>query len=188
MFEFPQLHSYPAFYSKQPNLTILSYQLEAWSQLILDYCKHYQVTSLSSSGNPRHSQTQSDLEALPLIFENKTIDRVVSKPFRNEVFRHMIQKKSAEPIVAGKPDQGVYVWWRSVDEWGQLFYDHASSTGQLDTVMTIYELTSPEESSLPDNLKNLDEQFLLVILNDLKKRGKCQVLKEGSTVAGVKFI
>ncbi|CAN3372635.1 vacuolar protein-sorting-associated protein 25 [Diutina rugosa] len=186
MYEFPKLHSYPAFYSKQRNLTILDYQLEGWTQLILDYCRHFKVTSLTIQGRPKYSQSESDLDRLPSIFENKTIDRVVTQQFRQEIFRHMVQKQVAATVTPGKFDQGIYVYWRSLDEWGEMLYDHAVQTGQLDTVMTIYELTS-EDSSLPEPLKQLDQAFLLTIIADLKKKNKVQILKEGGTVAGVKF-
>lgn len=184
MYDFPQLHDYPAFYLKQRNLTILSYQLEGWTLLILDYCKHFRVTLLTTAGVAKYSQLETNLDLLPRIFENKTIDRVVSQQFRLEIIRHMIQKKLA---VAIGPDQGVYVYWRSLDEWGDLLYDHALQTGQLDTVMTLYELTS-EDLNLPDAISQLDQGFLLTIITELKRKNRVQVLKEGNSIAGVKFL
>lgn len=154
--------------------------------MILDYCKHFKVTLITIQGRPKYSQLELDLDRLPLIFENKTIDRVVTQQFRQEILRHMVQKQVAATVAPGKYDQGIYVYWRSLDEWGEMLYDHAAQTGQLDTVMTIYELTS-EDLTLPEPLKHLDQAFLLTIIADLKKKNKVQILKEGGTVAGVKF-
>ena len=44
--EFPWQHSFPPFYTLQPNLDSRKKQLEAWRSIILDYCQRKGLTSL----------------------------------------------------------------------------------------------------------------------------------------------
>ena len=44
--EFPWQHSFPPFYTLQPNLDSRKKQLEAWRSIVLDYCQKRGLTSL----------------------------------------------------------------------------------------------------------------------------------------------
>ena len=56
--------------------------------------------------------------------------------------------------------------------------------------MTIYELTKSEETTVPQDLHNLDETFLVKIIKDyLIKQGKAQLLiDENNEIGGVKIV
>ena len=44
--EFPWQHSFPPFYTLQPNLDSRKKQLEAWRTIVLDYCQKRSLSSL----------------------------------------------------------------------------------------------------------------------------------------------
>ena len=46
---------------------------------------------------------------------------------------------------AGEEDGNVvWVWWRSVEEWGSLIDNWVGETGQKGSVLTLYELTESD--------------------------------------------
>ncbi|EDK45890.1 conserved hypothetical protein [Lodderomyces elongisporus NRRL YB-4239] len=142
-FEFPRIHTFPPLYTKQPNQTIQQQQLESWTNIILSYCEFYKITSLTSEGQPRHSQlfSKAQFNLFPLLFENKSINRHVNADFKTTILTHLIHTKKAEYINLKRPELGIFIYWRSVVDWGNILYDYISNTGQKGTVMTLYELT-----------------------------------------------
>lgn len=190
-FEFPKIHSFPPLYTKQPNTTILSQQLDEWCNIILQYCEYYKITSLTIEGLPKHTQLPIDITTLPRIFENKDINRQVNHDFKSLILSTLIHKlKKAEYINGKKPELGIFVYWRSIVDWGDLLYNHNDDTGQLGTILTIYELTKSEDGGLPENLKNLDQEFLIrIVKGHLMKLGKAQILMdENNEIGGVKIV
>lgn len=189
-FIFPKIHSFPPLYTKQPNLTVQEKQLESWSDLILNYCQHYRVTSLSQAGLPLTSQnSQLKLDQLPSIFENKSIDRQVNDEFKNIIFKYLVNKlHKAEYINVKKKDEGIFVWWKPLLEWASCLYNHMNDTGQTGTVFTIFELTSSNELGLPESLRNIDSSVMIRILRSMVKQGRTQLIMEDGEIGGVKFI
>ncbi|RLV91682.1 Vacuolar protein-sorting-associated protein 25 [Spathaspora sp. JA1] len=195
-FEFPKIHSFPPLYTKQPNTTILSHQLEAWTTIILEYCQHYRITRISKDGIAKHSQiSQLDLNSLPSIFSNTAINRTVNSEFKTLIINSLIHKlHSGEYVNSKKPELGIFVYWKKLEDWGSLLYQYVDDSGQLGTVLTVYELTKSDEdggsSGLPQDLRGLDETFLIKIIKDyLMKLGKAQILmNENNEIGGVKIV
>lgn len=189
-FTFPKIHSFPPLYTKQPNLTVQEKQLESWSDLVLNYCQYYRITSLSQAGLPLTSQNpQLKLEQLPLLFENKDIDRRVNDEFRNTIFKYLVNKlHKAEFINPKKQEEGIFVWWRPLLEWASSLYNHMSDTGQTGTVFTLFELTSSNELGLPESLRNIDPAVMIRILQSMVKQGRTQLIMEDGDIGGAKFI
>lgn len=189
---FPKLHAFPPLYTKQPNTTVLTNQLDSWCNIILSYCEHYKITALSIRGEPLHSQDDSlDFSSLPPLFENNEINRTANDEFRLLVFKHLIHKlNKAEYIDTKMPEAGLLIYWRSLTDWANLLYSHVNSTGQLGSVLTIYELTKLEDSTLPLELRNLGEELLIKMVKEvLVKRGKAQLLmNENNEIGGVKIV
>lgn len=178
-FEFPKIHSFPPLFTSQPNATILQNQLNSWCEIILAYCQHYSITSLSLDGTLLYCQHQElDIDSIPPLFENKQINRVVSGEFKQTIFKHLIHKlNKAEYINSKKPELGLLIYYRSLVEWGKVLHDYVENSGQLDTILTVYELTKLEDSGLPQELKNLDYNLLEKILkNVLMKQGSAQII------------
>lgn len=188
MFEFPKIHSFPPFYTKQRNATILENQLDAWCLLILAYCEHYRVYSLLPVGAALSLQDPGEL---PSFFENKEIDRTVLDDFRRTIFNHLIHKLGRAAYVdPKKQDAGILIYWRTLAEWAKILHDHVESTGQLGTILTVYELTRLEDSAVDENLRNIDSNLFKRILEVLMKQGKAQILpgEEAGEIGGVKIV
>lgn len=202
-FEFPKIHSFPPLYTKQPNQTVQQQQIESWCNILLQYCEFYKITSLTIEGAPKYSQLASTLTTssyskgdIPPLFVNKSINRQVNTEFRNFIITHLIHSKKAEYINHKKPELGIFVYWRSIVDWGNLLYEYIVNTGQQGTVLTLYELTKSDDdddvgsSGLPQELRNLDEELLVKIIKDyLIKQGKAQLLMtESNEIGGVKIV
>lgn len=187
MFEFPKIHSFPPFYTKQRNATILENQLDAWASLILQYCEFYKIQSLLAHGSVLSMQETTDL---PPLFENKLIERAVLDEFRHEIFNHLIHKLKKAAYVDPKKPETILVYWRSLAEWAKVLHDYVDSTGQLGTILTVYELTKLEDT-VSEDLRNLDYNLLVKVLDVLMKEGKAQILmaEDGSgQIGGVKIV
>lgn len=192
-FEFPKIHSFPPLYTKQPNATILQHQLDSWCDIILAYCEYYRITSLTIGGTILYTQIDNlNVNDLPPIFHNRQISRSVSDEFKSDILKHLIHKlNKAEYINNKQPELGLLVYWKSLVEWSKILYEYVEGSGQLGTVLTVYELTNVEDSGVPEVLKNLDYNLLVKILkNVLMKQGKAQVLLEEGTdqIGGVKIL
>lgn len=192
-FEFPKIHAFPPLYTQQPNSTVLQNQLELWGEIILLYCQHYKITELTPQGKVLHTQNEDlDISQLPLLFENGDISRTVNDAFRKLIINHLIHKlNKAEYVDPQKPESGILVYWRSLSEWGKLLYDHVDRTGQLGTVVTVYELTKLEDSGIPVELRNMGYALLVRVLKKvLIKQGKAQIIMEEDSdqIGGVKIV
>ncbi|EMG47943.1 VPS25 Vacuolar protein-sorting-associated protein 25 [Candida maltosa Xu316] len=193
-FEFPKIYSFPPLYTLQPNLTIQSQQLDSWINIILQYCQHYKITTLTLDITPKKSQslTSDQITTLPSILTNKTINRTINQEFKQKIINHLLHLKKAEYVNPKNPSLGMFVYWRSLEEWGSILYDYIDETGQKGSVLTIYELTKNDDgdSTVPSELINLDESFLIKVIKDyLIKQGKAQLLMdENNEIGGVKIV
>lgn len=192
-FEFPKIHTFIPFYTKQPNATVLNNQLDSWCEILLNYCQHYKITSMSPlTGKIIHSQLEDDdIKDIPPLFENKEIKRVANDEFKTLIFKHLILiQNKAELKNPKSPESGVFVYWRSLAEWAQVVYSFAQKTGQLGSVLTLYELTKLTDSGLTDDIRNLEYDVLVKALKLLVKQGKAQILmaEDGHEIGGVKIV
>lgn len=186
--EFPKIHSFPPFYTKQRNATILENQLDAWCSLILQYCEYYKVYTLLPLGNVLTQQTPQEL---PPLFENKLILRAVLDEFRHAIFTHLIHKLNRAAYVDSKKQDAILVYWRTLDEWARTLHDYVERTGQLGTILTVYELTRLEDLPVDEQLRNIDSSLFVKVLDVLMKQGKAQILKaedNPAEIGGVKIV
>lgn len=187
MFEFPKIHSFPPFYTKQRNATILQNQLDAWGALVLNYCEHFRIFSVLANGSVLALMESSDM---PELFQNKSIDRAVLSDFRKDILAHLVTKLGRAVYVdPKKQDSGVLLYWRTPAEWAALLREHVDATGQLGTILTVYELTKLEEAA--PQFRDMDYGLLVKVIEVLMKQGRAQVLKaeDGSgQIGGVKIV
>lgn len=189
MFEFPKIYSFPPFYTKQQNATILENQLNAWAELVLQFCQYYNIYSLLPHGNILAQQDPNT--EVPPLFQNKQLERAVLDEFLQDIFNHMIHKLArAEYVDAKKHDAGILIYWRTPSEWAKLLYEYVDRTGQLGTVLTVYELTQLDELAPSEPLKDIDGNLFAKVVDVLVKQGKAQVLRteDGSGIGGVKIV
>ena len=77
--------------------------------------------------------------------------------------------------------------WRTPAEWGDQLYTWIESNGMTDTVCTLYELHSGDDT-VNEEFHGIDINVLLKALQALEKRGKAQVFTaEDPAEVGVKF-
>ncbi len=116
-FTFPPIHSFPPFYTLQPNTTTLQSQLTTWSTVIRNYCRHHRLFRLSLS----------DQLNTPLFF-NRTLGKRLKEDDARRVLEFMWEKEaSAEPVAATAGGTAVkgkgskvdvwWIWWRKPEEW-----------------------------------------------------------------------
>ncbi|KAG8959512.1 hypothetical protein FRC03_007880 [Tulasnella sp. 419] len=82
-----------------------------------------------------------------------------------------------------KQNRSVIVCWKRPEEWAEVLFNWAHSTGQLNTILTYYEITNPE---VPSELSDLPLVLLRRAINILIKSGRAQTI-EGTEGGGIRF-
>lgn len=190
--EWPWQYDFPPFYTLQPNEDTRAKQVEAWSDLILSYCKLNKLFQLS----------MADLQRLDL-FNNKKIDRRCSVELADHVLNAMAKKRHAEWI--GEPHKSLspnkrqqpvqpslaqakcLVLWNTVDEWAAVVYEYVDRSSLQGSVCTFYELTEAKEVK-NEKFYKIDPLVFRKCLAILQGQGKAEVFQlDGDSEAGVKF-
>ncbi|KKO97786.1 hypothetical protein THAR02_10105 [Trichoderma harzianum] len=187
-FPFPREYFFPAFFTRQTNITIHHAQLTKWSSLILAYARHHRLFRITIS-----AAAESDL------FFNRGIDRRLSPPDIREVLDFMRKDGRAEFLRPGEGNGAadasssaaaaggdvVFLYWRKPEEWAALVEAFVEETAQKGSVLTVYELTEGENTRGTE-FHGMDNQVLMKALNILVKRGKAQIFGSEDSL-GVKF-
>ncbi|KAL6820474.1 ESCRT-II complex subunit domain-containing protein [Trichoderma sp. SZMC 28015] len=188
-FPFPREYFFPAFFTRQTNITIHHAQLTKWSALILAYARHHRLFRITIS-----AAAESDL------FFNRGIDRRLSPPDIREVLDFMRKDGRAEFLrpdgaadassssasaAAAAGGDVVFLYWRKPEEWAALVEAFVEETAQKGSVLTVYELTEGENTRGTE-FHGMDSQVLMKALNILVKRGKAQIFGSEDSL-GVKF-
>ncbi|KAJ4861658.1 ESCRT-II complex subunit domain-containing protein [Trichoderma breve] len=186
-FPFPREYFFPAFFTRQTNITIHHAQLTKWSALILAYARHHRLFRITIS-----AAAESDL------FFNRGIDRRLSPPDIREVLDFMRKDGRAEFLRPGESNGAadtsssaaaggdvVFLYWRKPEEWAALVEAFVEETAQKGSVLTVYELTEGENTRGTE-FHGMDNQVLMKALNILVKRGKAQIFGSEDSL-GVKF-
>lgn len=196
-FRFPREYSFPAFYTRQTNITTHHAQLTKWSALVLAYARHHRLFKLQLSA-------AADSE----LFYNRKLDRRLQAPDIRDLFDFMRKEGCAEYAAGASSGDVVFVYWRKPEEWAALVEAFVDESAQKGSVLTVYELTEGEGtrgtgmSSTPfstfeiifihvlimylPELHGMDSDVLLKALNVLVKRGKAQIFGQDDSL-GVKF-
>ncbi|KAL6897086.1 ESCRT-II complex subunit domain-containing protein [Trichoderma evansii] len=193
-FPFPREYFFPAFFTRQPNLTIHHSQLTKWSSLVLAYARHHRIFRLALSA-------AADSE----LFFNRTLDRRLAPPDIREVIDFMRKDGRAEYLQPGDAGSSsnsngdssstgaaavaagdvVLIYWRKPQEWAALIEAYVDETAQKGSVLTVYELTEGENTRGTE-FHGMDNGVLMKALNILVKRGKAQIFGSEDSL-GVKF-
>ncbi|AOA64389.1 Vacuolar protein-sorting-associated protein 25 [Komagataella phaffii CBS 7435] len=183
-FEFPSIYNFPPFFTKQPNNSVWKSQLQQWTTLVLDYCKHYRIWRLSTAGTP----IVEDATGVPSdsLFTNSIIDRHLKPEVCQEIIASLVDQGRAQWIDK-TAQKSVLVLWYSISEWSDLLLNWVDSTGQKGVVLTLYEIQHGN-LTLSEEFHSIDETTLTQALELLEKKGKVLMMKENKNVVGVKFI
>ncbi|KAK9894687.1 ESCRT-II complex, vps25 subunit [Cystobasidium minutum MCA 4210] len=193
-FVFPPIYSFPAFFTRQPAATTFASQIRQWHVLILAYCRHHRIFRIDLS---EASLMQGGAPETSALWENTQVKRRARPEFILELVHLLVKAGSAlydPPLSSSKlasstPPQlptgtGVYILWRSIEEWSQVIYNWIDSTGQTNSIMTFYELS---ESGPGKDFADLPVGLLKMALQPLVKQNKAQIFQTGDG-EGVKFV
>lgn len=128
-FTFPREYHFPAFFTRQTNLTTLHAQHNKWSDLILAYARHNRIFRLSLS-----EAADSDL------FVNRTLDRRLQFDDIRDVISYMHTDGRVEYVGGKSTGDVVFLYWRKPEEWAEFVENYVEETGQKGSVLTVYEL------------------------------------------------
>ncbi|RDA82800.1 hypothetical protein CP532_6288 [Ophiocordyceps camponoti-leonardi (nom. inval.)] len=177
-FPFPREYHFPAFFTRQTNLTTHHAQLLKWSALVLAYARHKRIFRLHLS-----AAAESDL------FFNRRLDRRLSPADIRDVVDFMRRDGGrAEYLLHNARDPApdvVLLYWRSLDEWADLVEAYVDDSAQKGSVLTLYELTDGD-GTRGTEIHGMDSEVLLKALNVLVKRGKAQIFGQEDSL-GIKF-
>jgi len=173
----PSIHAWPPFFTQQRNPTIIADQINHWIRIILSYARHQRLFVLRvQDADLREDSQWSD------IFWNPRIKRVMKPRHLEILIENMVNAGQAayEPI---RQTSSVLIYWRTPEEWAELLHEWATNTGQLNTILTFYEITSPEA---PSQFTDVPLPLLRKVLAVLTKTGRAQII-EGAEGGGVRF-
>ena len=102
--------------------------MKMWSDLILAFCKHRGVYTISLG----------ELYASP-ICQNSALNRRLSMESLLKVGEWMQANKFGEFTAASR--ESLFVYWRSLQEIAQAIHRWADSTGRIGSVETVLDLT-----------------------------------------------
>lgn len=174
-FQWPWQYNFPPFFTIQPNLDTRGKQIEAWKNLLVSYYKHHKLYRLDV--------TEAQTSAL---FCNDNIKRKLAL----EDIRLILDSLSNTGHVEWDNDKEkmrCYLMWRTPDEWADKIFSWVDKNGMTDTVCTLYELHSGDDT-VNEEFHGIDINVLRKALQALERRGKAQLFSaENPEEEGVKF-
>ncbi|KAJ3786780.1 ESCRT-II complex vps25 subunit [Lentinula aff. detonsa] len=175
-FLLPSIHSAPPFFTQQPHPASLSIATEQWIQIILKYARHRRLFTVRVEDSEVSGNDWDE------ILRNERINRKLIPSYLSYILAQMVSQKLAvyEPP---KQDRSILIYWRLPEEWAEVLYEWVSSSGNLNTIMTFYEITDPPVES---PLSGLPIPLLRQAITLLSKSNRAQIIaiSEGE---GVRF-
>lgn len=168
----PWQYSFPPFFTIQPNIDTRKKQLQAWCDLVLAAQKN------------KKSYTLDVKEAHNTIFSNKEIDRKLSMDGVLLVLEELCNKGNLE-WKDPRMKTECLIMWRSPAEWGKIVYKYITENSMTNTVCTLFELSSGEDTA-GQEFHGIEEWLLVRALKTLEADGKCELMSFGEN-QGVKF-
>ncbi|KAF6761853.1 ESCRT-II complex vps25 subunit [Ephemerocybe angulata] len=164
-FLLPSIHSAPPFFTQQPNPATEAIVIEQWTKLILSYARHRNLFYL----RVEDAETGGDWDE---VLRNDRINRRLPPTHLSSILAGMVAKNVAtyEPA---KQTRSVLLYWRLPEEWAEVLHQWASTTGQMNTIMTFYEITDPPVNS---PLTNIPLPLLRKAITILAKSNRAQII------------
>lgn len=214
-FAFPELYNFPPFFTLQSNATTRAAQVDAWLQLIRQYCRHCQMTQLQLSRDTTklslfcNSRLQRQLSThnVRLLLNELVRQRYAVWDSDSDVNANNNNNSASVSAAAATDDDEAsnatsdvcHVTYHTLSEWASQLHNDMSQLGQLNTIHTVHELLdrggdhsdgtgSGGEYSDKEWCQALDSKLMLAVLRLLQRQGKALLIK-GATLAetGVKF-
>ncbi|KAG0709463.1 ESCRT-II complex, vps25 subunit, partial [Suillus ampliporus] len=133
-FLLPSIHSAPPFFTEQPNPSTQAHLTEQWIRLILTYARHKRLFVL------RVEDAEVPGGDWDEILRNERINRRILPSYLSSLMADMVAKNLTvyEPP---KQTRAVILYWRLPEEWADVLHSWATATGQLNTILTFYEIS-----------------------------------------------
>lgn len=128
--------------------------------------------------------TEGD-ESKQSIFKNVSIQRAVPQVFVDEIWSKMCEDGKALGATEGKKDSSqFYILWRNLDSWASLILQWFESSGSLNQVVTIYEL-SQGDGTADWEFHGMPEPLIAACIKPLCQRNRATLIKDerGNPVA-----
>ncbi|ETW78683.1 hypothetical protein HETIRDRAFT_419923 [Heterobasidion irregulare TC 32-1] len=165
-FLLPSIHSAPPFFTQQLNESTQAILTEQWIRLILAYARHRRLFVLRIEDAETRGGDWDE------VFRNDRINRRLLPSHLDFIMSSMVSKDlaSSDPP---KQSRSVILHWRLPEEWADVLHEWATSTGQLNTIMTFYEITEPPIES---PLSGIPIPLLRKAIAMLSKTGRAQII------------
>ncbi|PCH44517.1 ESCRT-II complex vps25 subunit, partial [Wolfiporia cocos MD-104 SS10] len=162
----PSIHSAPPFFTQQPNPATQAVITGHWTKLILSYARHRGLfyLRLEDAENPSNPWDE--------VLRNERIHRRLRTSHLSYLLADMVSRNMA---IYDPPKQThcVLLYWRLPGEWAEVLHEWASSTGQLNTILTFYEIIEPP---VPSPLSGMPLTLLRKAISILAKTNRAQII------------
>lgn len=135
-YEYPKIHKYPPFFTKQPNYEVWRKQVDLWHDLILSYSQAHGIFEISLS----------EAGSFPP-FSNPCIQRKLKGEVIQELLEALVKANSGEWVTRGDGKRICLIYWKSPSEWAHSIYAWAERHGLVGGICTVYELLSGEDAA-----------------------------------------
>ena len=170
---FPEVYSYPPFWTLQSNPAEREKQCALWSNLICAFSKFHNITEFELIGA---------LET-PL-FKNAKLGRQLSENDLVLILDYLVEKGNAQWLSEKKGR--VRIIWRTYKQWADMIYKWASDNGQVGTVFTVHELME-DHPDAPCHKMNVE--MLTDVIKSMQAEGRANYMQNQMLdECGVKFL
>ncbi|KAF5389134.1 hypothetical protein D9757_004988 [Collybiopsis confluens] len=127
-------------------------------QIILKYARHRRlfVIKVQDCEAPGNDWDE--------VLRNERINRKLLPSYLSYILAQMVSQKVAA-YDPPKQDRSVLIYWRLPEEWAEVLHEWVTSTGQLNTIMTFYEITDPPVESVLSGIPIAVLRQAIVILS-----------------------
>ncbi|TFK21770.1 ESCRT-II complex vps25 subunit [Coprinopsis marcescibilis] len=165
-FLLPSIHSAPPFFTQQPNPATQAIVEEQWIRLLLSYARHRKLFTL------RVDDSEDKGGEWDEVLRNERINRRIQSAYLSKLIAKLVEKNVAA-YDPPRQTRSVLVYWRLPEEWAETLHQWADSTGQMNTILTFYEITDPP---VPSPLSNVPLPLLRTAITILAKTNRAQII------------
>ncbi|EKM50605.1 uncharacterized protein PHACADRAFT_178343 [Phanerochaete carnosa HHB-10118-sp] len=162
----PSIHSAAPLFTQQPNPNTQAVVTEHWTKLILSYARHRRLFIL------RVEDAEAAGNDWDEILRNEQINRRLLPSHLVYIMADMVAKNRAvyEPA---RQTRSVLLYWRTPEEWAEALHGWADSTGQLNMILTFYDIIEPP---VPSPLSGIPMTLLRKAITVLAKTSRAQII------------
>lgn len=156
-------------------------QLQLWKDFIVRYHAAHKLTTCRKSSS--NSSDGDDIATS--LWSNPKIERSLSTQDIGIVLEYVVKVGAGEWLDDAQTTCRIF--WRTPSELASDIYEWAKQSGNLNTVLTVYELHSGEDNQ-GQSFEGLEEELIRRALHILEGEGKCTIFQgETSQEDGIKF-